>query len=198
MIQRWPFTNFLISKLRQCLIFILYYYFFMIFQIYLTCLNCISSYLCSTLETKKCHVKFLFCFFNKEGCCRQAENSVSIMGNATDIHQRRPRRNRVSAGTALTVRCREINGHCEVNLGPGTVMERIRLTEGRKTCSLMRLRQVWLCTLPQRSSKSSRRTKIFIIDLTAALPNEVPSAYLLFNFYETEGPHIAGCLPRWP
>lgn len=61
---------------------------------------------------------------------------------ATDIHQRRPRRNWVSAGTALTVRCREINGHCEVNLGPGTVMERIRLTEGRKTCSLMRLSQV--------------------------------------------------------
>lgn len=60
---------------------------------------------------------------------------------ATDIHQRRPRRNWVSAGTALTVRCREINGHCEVNLGPGTVMERIRLTEGRKNMQPNEARQ---------------------------------------------------------
>lgn len=140
---------------------------------------------------------FVFSFLTRRDVADRQKTLSVFMGNATDIHQRRPRRNRVSAGTALTVRCCEINGHCEVNLGPGTVMERIRLTEGRKTCSLMRLRQFWLCTLPQCSSKSSRRTKIFIIDLTAALPNEVPSAYLLFNFYETEGPHIAGGLPRW-
>lgn len=153
------------------------------------------TFVCSTLETK--NVTSSFCFLTRRDVADRQKTLSVFMGNATDIHQRRPRRNRVSAGTALTVRCREINGHCEVNLGPGTVMERIRLTEGRKTCSLMRLRQVWLCTLPQCSSKSSRRTKIFIIDLTAALPNEVPSAYLLFNFYETEGPHIAGGLPRW-
>lgn len=140
---------------------------------------------------------FVFCFLTRRDVADRQKTLSVFMGNVTDIHQRRPRQNRVSAGTALTVRCREINGHCEVNLGPGTVMERIRLTEGRKTCSLMRLWQVWLCTLPQCSSKSSRRTKIFIIDLTAAWPNEVPSAYLLFNFYETEGPHIAGGLPRW-
>lgn len=84
----------------------------------------------------------VFVFLTRKDVADRQKTLSVFMGNATDIHQRRPRRNRVLAGTALTVRCREINGHCEVNLGPGTVMERIRLTEGRKTCSLMRLRQV--------------------------------------------------------
>lgn len=91
-------------------------------------------FICSTLETRKCDAKrlVLLCFLTRKDVADR-QKTVSIYGSeATDIHQRRPRRKGASAATALTVRCGEINGHCEVNLGPGTVTERIRLTEGSK------------------------------------------------------------------
>lgn len=47
-------------------------------------------FICSWLETRKCDAKHfvLFCFFNKEGCCRQAENSVSIYGRKPQTYIR--------------------------------------------------------------------------------------------------------------